>query len=63
MKNKHWTIEQRAKVGKHIVCVETGEHFYSIRDAMRKTGCDRSNITKVLKGTYKKTKGLSFKYE
>lgn len=63
MKNRHWTIEQRAKVGKHIVCVETGEHFYSIRDASRKTGCDRANISRVLKGEYKQTKGLSFSYE
>lgn len=63
MKGKHWTIEQRSKVGKAIVCNETGEKFYSIRDAARKTGCDRANISRVLKGVYKQTKGLSFSYE
>lgn len=63
MKGKHWTIEQRSKVGKAIVCNETGERFYSIREASRKTGCDRANISRVLRGAYKQTKGLSFSYE
>ena len=63
MKDKHWTIEQRAKVGKAIICVETGEKFYSIREATRKTGCDRSNIQRVLKGEYKQTRGYSFIYD
>lgn len=63
MKNKHWSIEQRANVGTAIICVNTGEKFYSIRDAMRKTGCDKANISRVLKGIYKQTRGFIFEYE
>ena len=63
MKGKHWTTEQRAKVGKAIICVETGERFYSIREATRKTGCDRANIQRILKGEYKQTRGYSFIYD
>lgn len=62
MKGKHWTIEQRANVGTAILCVETGEHFYSIRDAERKTGLQRTGIMGVLKGKYKQTGGMTFEY-
>ena len=62
MKGKHWTIEQRANVGTSIICIQTGEKFYSIREASRKTGCDRANILKVLKGIYKQTGGMTFEY-
>lgn len=62
MKNKHWSIEQRAKVGTPIICIDTNELFYSIRDASRKTGCDRANIIRVLNGIYKQTGGLHFEY-
>jgi hypothetical protein len=62
MKGKHWSIEQRAGVGVSIICINTGEVFYSIRDASRKTGCDRRNITRVLKGIYKQTGGMIFEY-
>lgn len=62
MKGKHWTIEQKANVGTAIICLNTGEAFYSIREAARKTGCDRRNITRVLKGKYKQTGGYSFEY-
>lgn len=62
MKDKHWTEEQRAKVGIAIVCVETGEIFYSLKDAERKTGLDHCAISKVLKGTYKQTGGMHFEY-
>jgi len=63
MKNKHWTLEQKANVGTPIICKNTGERFYSIREAMRKTGCDRANITRVLNGVYRQTKGLIFEYD
>jgi hypothetical protein len=62
MKGKHWTEEQKANVGTSIICVNTSEIFYSIREAARKTGCDRAAITKVLKGSYKQTGGLKFEY-
>lgn len=62
MKGKHWTDEQKANVGTAIICINTGEEFYSIRDASRKTKCDRANITRVLKGIYKQTGGMTFEY-
>lgn len=63
MKGKHWTIEQRANVGTSIICIQTGEKFYSIREASRKTGLQKTGIMGVLKGKYKQTGGLTFKYE
>lgn len=62
MKGKHWSIEQKANVGTAVLCVNTGERFYSIREASRKTGCDRANISRVLKGKYKQTGGMTFEY-
>ena len=63
MKGRHWSVEQRAAVGTSIVCVNTGEEFYSIREASRVTGCDRSAIAMVLKGKYSQTRGLKFEYK
>lgn len=63
MKGKHWTIEQKANVGTAIICINTGDIFYSIREAARKTKCDKSNIIKVLKGVYKQTGGMTFEYK
>lgn len=63
MKGKHWSIEQRSAVGTPIICTTTGEEYYSIRDASRSTGCDRANISRVLKGEYKQTRGLKFEYK
>lgn len=63
MKGRHWSVEQRAAVGAAIVCVNTGEEFYSIREASRVTGCDRSNIARVLKGEYSQTRGVKFEYK
>lgn len=62
MKGRHWSEEQRARVGEKIVCLDNGEEYYSIREASRKTGCDRANITRVLKGIYKQTGGMHFVY-
>ena len=62
MKNKHWTVEQRAKVGQRIKCLNTSEVFYSIHEAARQTGADRANIKRVLIGEYKQTRGLRFEY-
>lgn len=62
MKGKHWSAEQRARVGIHIICTDTGEIFYSIRDAAQKTGCQRRGIQRVLKGEYKCTGGMHFEH-
>lgn len=63
MKNKHWSEEQKARVGCHIVCIDTGKHYYSIRQAAQDTGANRANIARVLKGEYKQTGGLHFEYD
>lgn len=63
MKGKHWTVEQRAKVGTPIICLNTGERFYSIREAARRTGLQRTGIRGVLGGKYKQTGGMIFEYE
>lgn len=47
---------------KPIQCVETGEVFKSTQDAARKLNLSPGNIGSVLKGKYKKTGNLSFKY-
>lgn len=61
-KGNYWTEEQIAEKGIHIVCVETGELFFSIRDAERKTGLDHTAISRTLKGIYKQTGGMHFEY-
>ena len=60
MKGKHWSIEQRSNVGIPIICINTGEEFYSIREASRVTSCDRSNIAKVLKRNVQTDRGVVF---
>ena len=56
-KSIYWK-NRKANVGISIICVNNSEIFYSIREAARKTGCDRAAITKkVLKGSYKQTGG------
>ena len=63
MKGKHQTEKAKLKNAISIICINTNEKFYSIKEASRKTGCDKSNIIKVLKGIYKQTGGYSFSYE
>ncbi len=46
-----------------IICVETQEHFESIRDASVKLNLQSSKICNVLKGKRKSTGGLTFKYK
>jgi hypothetical protein len=46
-----------------IVCVNDGNVFSSIMDAARFYGVYRENIRKVLRGDYKHTNKLVFKYE
>lgn len=56
---------QRRKCGKEnvpIICVTDGKQFDSINDAAKHYGIYRENIRKVLKGLYKHTNHLFFKY-
>lgn len=63
MKGKHWSVEQRANVGTSIICNQTGQTFYSIREASRVLGVDRANIKRCLDGKYKQTNGFTFDYQ
>lgn len=63
MKNRHWSEEQKARVGTPIICLDNGAHYCSIHEAAEKTGVDRRNLLRVLKGEYKQTGGLHFEYE
>lgn len=48
---------------KIIVCVETGEEFYSAKDAERKTGISGSNINRVCNGLRKTAGKKHWKYK
>lgn len=50
------------KLGKKIVCNETGEVFNSLKACADKMDLDRRNIQRVCVGKYKQTKGYSFKF-
>lgn len=60
MKGRHQTEKAKLRNAKAIICVNTGEKFYSIREATRKTGCDRANIGRVLKRNLQTDKGVGF---
>lgn len=63
MKGRHQSEKMKIERGTPIICITTGARFYGIRDAARQTGCDRSNIARVLKGIKSQTKGLKFEYD
>ena len=52
--------QQTNPKNKKVLCVDTGEQFYSIKDASRKTGICATSISKVCKGFRKKAGNLSF---
>lgn len=65
LQNLEWCSAQYNvdySVSKPIQCIETGEVFKSVREAARKLNLHHQHICKVLKGKYKKTGNLSFKY-
>lgn len=47
---------------KMFKCNETNEVFYSLRDCENKLNIPHRNIGKVLKGTRKSTRNLTFSY-
>ena len=56
-------IQRRAKKqGKRVICNNTGELFFSIGDASRKTGISASAISNCCKGIRKPVFGLSFSF-
>lgn len=63
--NTFGTVRERiAKIqGKKVVCAETGEVFYSIGDASRKTGITRSLIAQCCRMEVKRAKHLHFYFK
>ena len=47
---------------KVIICVQTGEHFQSIRQAARKYKLDHRGIARCCTGEYSQYKGLNWQY-
>lgn len=47
---------------KSVVCIETGEKYYSVNEAGRKLSIQTSTISAICKGEYDHYKGLHFKY-
>lgn len=47
---------------KEVVCVDTGEVFFSTAEAARKTGITKGNIQQCCRGNSKTAKGLRFEY-
>ena len=56
-KTKSKISNSKQKDKKSIICIETGIEYESAADAMRKTGVDRSSISKVCYGTMKTAGG------
>lgn len=54
--------ENRRKQSKPFICLDTNEIFNLKIDAARKFGCNKSQITKVLKGTQKTAAKKRFRY-
>ena len=55
-KGRPWSEEERANIGKAVLCVELGIIYPTARDAGRKLGIDPSSIAKCRRGK-KKTAG------
>lgn len=47
---------------KPIICINTNQQFECITTAAKQLGLNRSNISKVLKGTYTHVGGFKFEY-
>lgn len=69
MSGKHHSEETKRKLsianrqgqqGKAVKCVETGVVYFSLAEASRQTGADKSSIVRCCKGIYKQTHGYSW---
>lgn len=59
---KHHTKESKEKMGKMVVCIETGVIYPTITEAQNKTGIDKSTIVKVCKGKKELAGFMHWKY-
>lgn len=49
--------------GKSVICIETGEEYYSAREAARQLNIPQTGITNCCLGKLKTTHNLHFKYK
>lgn len=56
------SLRQAIKIGKKVICIETGEIYYSLGDASRKTEIDRSLIADCCNLESNETHGFHFFY-
>ena len=57
------SVEKRARItGKKVICIETGETYYSIGEAARKTGIDKGCIQRSCALRCKPLNGIHFLY-
>ena len=61
--NKHHTKETKDKLGKYVICVDTGEKFTTIKNAAQHYNIQSANIWKCCKGLRHTAGGLRWKYE
>lgn len=61
-RGKRQSSAVRAKTGRAVICVTTGENFGSIGLAAEATSTQRANIVRVCQGVFKQTGGLRFQY-
>lgn len=59
---KHHTEETKKKISKKIICVETNELYYSIKEASDITKIGRTSINNCLKGWTNTAGGFHWKY-
>jgi hypothetical protein len=61
IKHSYNVLNQRDRINKSVVCVETGEKFNSIREAGKAKGVNPISIGHVLAGRNKTAGGLTWK--
>ena len=54
-------LQLNTKIGRAVLCVETGEQYVSMKEASRQTGICAKSIEKVLKGERKTAGGFHWK--
>lgn len=60
---RHHSDETKRILGKKVICIDTGEVFYTMEEAAKAKGIQKANIWKVCKGHRKTAGGLRWRYE
>lgn len=61
-KKKNGYVQTNKSHNKKVICIEKNEIYNSVKEAGEKNGVKPTIISGVLKGRYKTSKGLHFKY-